>query len=228
VLDDDAEQAASKPYVNLSHLSDDDDDDDDAEQAASKPYVNLSHLSDDDDDDDAEQAASKPYVNLSHLSDDDDDDDDAEQVPRPRVAVDAAPAAVLGGAPGSTDISIAERGDGREPRRGAGLRRGARGGGGGGGGESVLRVHWVAVPKVLRARRVNRRRPRRACGSSARRGARAPTHGTTLAGCRCASRGMSPCIEAPWFVLPPRWQAVWIHAPQSGQTETRSRIGYQD
>jgi hypothetical protein len=33
-----------------------------------------------------------------------------------------------------------------------------RGGGGGGGGESFLRVHWVAVPKALRARRVNRRR----------------------------------------------------------------------
>jgi hypothetical protein len=32
------------------------------------------------------------------------------------------------------------------------------GGGGGGGGESFLRVHWVAVPKALRARRVNRRK----------------------------------------------------------------------
>jgi hypothetical protein len=31
----------------------------------------------------------------------------------------------------------------------------------GGGGESFLRVHWVAVPKALRARRVNRRRTRR-------------------------------------------------------------------
>eukprot|EP01047_Picozoa_sp_COSAG01_P025405 COSAG01_NODE_1603_length_9758_cov_7.506471_8_plen_144_part_00 len=30
----------------------------------------------------------------------------------------------------------------------------------GGGGESFLRVHWVAVPKALRARRVNRRRRR--------------------------------------------------------------------
>jgi hypothetical protein len=30
------------------------------------------------------------------------------------------------------------------------------GGGGGGGGESFLRVHWVAVPEALRARRVNR------------------------------------------------------------------------
>jgi hypothetical protein len=29
--------------------------------------------------------------------------------------------------------------------------------GGGGGGESFLRVHWVAVPEALRARRVNRR-----------------------------------------------------------------------
>jgi hypothetical protein len=32
------------------------------------------------------------------------------------------------------------------------------GGGGGGGGESFPRVDWVAVPKALRARRVNRRR----------------------------------------------------------------------
>eukprot|EP01047_Picozoa_sp_COSAG01_P026762 COSAG01_NODE_1735_length_9365_cov_3.816318_11_plen_150_part_00 len=31
------------------------------------------------------------------------------------------------------------------------------GGGGGGGGESFLRVHWVAVPKAVRARRVNNR-----------------------------------------------------------------------
>jgi hypothetical protein len=29
-----------------------------------------------------------------------------------------------------------------------------------GGGESIVRVHWVAVPKTLRARRVNRRRRR--------------------------------------------------------------------
>eukprot|EP01049_Picozoa_sp_SAG25_P007890 SAG25_NODE_672_length_6012_cov_14.256046_2_plen_153_part_00 len=29
-----------------------------------------------------------------------------------------------------------------------------------GGGESFMRVHWVAVPKALRARRVNRRRRR--------------------------------------------------------------------
>eukprot|EP01047_Picozoa_sp_COSAG01_P056756 COSAG01_NODE_6473_length_3644_cov_5174.356841_4_plen_92_part_00 len=29
------------------------------------------------------------------------------------------------------------------------------GGGGGGGGESFLRVHWVAVPQAVRARRVN-------------------------------------------------------------------------
>jgi hypothetical protein len=34
-------------------------------------------------------------------------------------------------------------------------------GGGGGGGESFLRVHWVAVPQAMRARRVNRRRRRR-------------------------------------------------------------------
>eukprot|EP01047_Picozoa_sp_COSAG01_P005243 COSAG01_NODE_177_length_22954_cov_28.699554_25_plen_106_part_00 len=39
----------------------------------------------------------------------------------------------------------------------AGASRGGGGGGGGGGGESFLRVHWVAVPKALRARCVNRR-----------------------------------------------------------------------
>jgi hypothetical protein len=37
-------------------------------------------------------------------------------------------------------------------------RSGGGGGGGGGGGESFLRVHWVAVPKALRARRVNKQR----------------------------------------------------------------------
>eukprot|EP01049_Picozoa_sp_SAG25_P013213 SAG25_NODE_1985_length_2059_cov_2.356633_1_plen_144_part_00 len=35
--------------------------------------------------------------------------------------------------------------------------RPAGGGGGGGGGVSFVRVHWDAVPKALRARRVNRR-----------------------------------------------------------------------
>jgi hypothetical protein len=35
---------------------------------------------------------------------------------------------------------------------------GGGGGAGGDGGESFLRVHWVAVPKAVRARRVNRRR----------------------------------------------------------------------
>jgi hypothetical protein len=43
---------------------------------------------------------------------------------------------------------------------------------GGGGGESFLRVHWVAVPKALRTRRVNRRRRRR----RRRRGARPRGH----------------------------------------------------
>jgi hypothetical protein len=38
------------------------------------------------------------------------------------------------------------------------------GGGGGDSSESFLRVHWVAVPEALRARRVNRRRRRRQCG----------------------------------------------------------------
>jgi hypothetical protein len=47
-------------------------------------------------------------------------------------------------------------GGGTQGMAGAAMAQGP--GGGGGGGESVLRVHWVAVPKVLRARRVNRRR----------------------------------------------------------------------
>eukprot|EP01047_Picozoa_sp_COSAG01_P007289 COSAG01_NODE_275_length_19669_cov_8.676188_13_plen_200_part_00 len=38
--------------------------------------------------------------------------------------------------------------------------RARTGAGGGGGGESFLRVHWVAVPEPLRARRVNRWRRR--------------------------------------------------------------------
>jgi hypothetical protein len=38
---------------------------------------------------------------------------------------------------------------------------GDAGGCGSGGGESFLRAHWVAVPKAMRARRVNRRRRRR-------------------------------------------------------------------
>jgi hypothetical protein len=42
--------------------------------------------------------------------------------------------------------------------------------GGGGGGESFLRVHWVAVPEALCARRVNRR-PQRAAPLGAAAGA---------------------------------------------------------
>jgi hypothetical protein len=52
----------------------------------------------------------------------------------------------------------------KKPKAGRVLAVGKAGGGtggtGGGGGESFLRVHWVAVPKALRARRVNRRRRR--------------------------------------------------------------------
>jgi hypothetical protein len=43
-------------------------------------------------------------------------------------------------------------------------------GGGGGSGESFMRVHWIAGPQALRARRVNRRVPRAATGLLARRG----------------------------------------------------------
>jgi hypothetical protein len=58
----------------------------------------------------------------------------------------------------------------------AGLMGPAAGGlppqGDGGGGESFLRVHWVAVPEALRARRVNRRRRagRAAAGGAGRDG----------------------------------------------------------
>jgi hypothetical protein len=69
--------------------------------------------------------------------------------------------------------------------------------GGGGGGESFLRVHWVDVPKALRARRVNRRRRRRRRRpSSARQGAphaggwagRAPDSGPDGGAARDAER----------------------------------------
>ena len=40
-----------------------------------------------------------------------------------------------------------------------------RGGGGGDGGESFLRVHWVAVPEAMRARRVNRHSGARVLGT---------------------------------------------------------------
>jgi hypothetical protein len=46
--------------------------------------------------------------------------------------------------------------------RGGGLHPAGLNAGGGGSGESFLRVHWVAVPEALRARRVNRS-PQRRC-----------------------------------------------------------------
>jgi hypothetical protein len=58
--------------------------------------------------------------------------------------------------------------------------------GGGGGGESFLRVHWVAVPEALRARRVNRRRRRRR--SVVRGGAHAQGGGRGGGGCGLAQR----------------------------------------
>jgi hypothetical protein len=57
----------------------------------------------------------------------------------------------------------------------------------GGGGESFLRVHWVAVPKALRARRVNRRRRRRLPGRLAGRGGGAARR----SGARASSTGYS-------------------------------------
>jgi hypothetical protein len=68
---------------------------------------------------------------------------------------------------------------------------------GGGGGESFMRVHWVAVPEVLRARRVNRRwrrRPRRrwpaAEGLGSRRGAGAASRSSQR-------RAAQPSAAAP-------------------------------
>jgi hypothetical protein len=61
----------------------------------------------------------------------------------------------------------AEPGAGRQPSidtgggRSAHLRGASSAASRSGGGESFLRVHWVAVPKELRARRINRRRRRR-------------------------------------------------------------------
>jgi|EP01049_Picozoa_sp_SAG25_P002866 hypothetical protein len=70
----------------------------------------------------------------------------------------ACPGYLSAGRPVDDDTGVPPRrchGAGGDARRG-----GARGGAGGqgGGGESFLRVHWVAVPEVSRARRVNRRR----------------------------------------------------------------------
>jgi hypothetical protein len=51
-------------------------------------------------------------------------------------------------------------------------------GGGGGDGESFLRVHWVAVPKAMRARRINSRRRDRLPGQHADHGPHPlPHHG---------------------------------------------------
>jgi hypothetical protein len=88
------------------------------------------------------------------------------------------------------------------------------GGGGGGGGESFLRVHWVAVPKALHARRANRRRRRRrrrclrglAACTSGRGGAQ--VRGAGRAGWRDGGRGRaagaSPSIVvAAWHAAIP-------------------------
>jgi hypothetical protein len=67
-------------------------------------------------------------------------------------------------------------------------------GGGGGGGESCLRVHWVAVPEAVRARRVNRRRRRRgreeACsgGPAGSRGGVAGDRGDPAASAQVVAR----------------------------------------
>jgi ankyrin repeat protein len=61
---------------------------------------------------------------------------------------------------------------------------------GGGPGESFLRVHWVAVPKILRARRVNRAAavgmvaPGRGVREGAAAGAARAAHGGAAAAAR--------------------------------------------
>eukprot|EP01047_Picozoa_sp_COSAG01_P001155 COSAG01_NODE_24_length_37608_cov_19.303154_42_plen_174_part_00 len=84
----------------------------------------------------------------------------------PPAAAAAAAAAVPGSIGGpfvtAPQHSAASSGTGAGTRgagsEGVAVAAGGGGGGGGGGGECFLRVHWVAVPKVVRARRVNRRR----------------------------------------------------------------------
>jgi hypothetical protein len=71
------------------------------------------------------------------------------------------------------------------------------GGGGGGGGESFLRVHRVAVPKAMRARRANRRRRRRRRGGAVLAGAgggaqRSPGSGADAAA-RLPARARARC-----------------------------------
>eukprot|EP01047_Picozoa_sp_COSAG01_P023763 COSAG01_NODE_1447_length_10278_cov_47.625209_3_plen_198_part_00 len=77
---------------------------------------------------------------------------------------------------------------GERRHRGSWRRWRCRGGGawrGGGGGESFLRVHWVAVPEALRARRVNRCGCRRGCAAARHgRGAHLRPHRRH---CRCCS-----------------------------------------
>jgi hypothetical protein len=70
-------------------------------------------------------------------------------------------ACVAAGATGGAAAAAAVSPPADRARDGSRLRRGPeREGGGGGGGESFVHVHWVAVPKALRARRVNRRSQR--------------------------------------------------------------------
>jgi hypothetical protein len=72
-----------------------------------------------------------------------------------------AAAAAAGGEAERRGAGGGEAGGGARERQGGG--QGGQGGGRADGGESFLRVHWVAVPEALRARRVNRPRgaPRR-------------------------------------------------------------------
>jgi hypothetical protein len=65
--------------------------------------------------------------------------------------------------------------------------------GGSRGGESFLRVHWVGVPKGLRARRVNRRRRRVGAAAAAARGCRA----ARLPGAESQRRALPAMVPQP-------------------------------
>jgi hypothetical protein len=82
-----------------------------------------------------------------------------------------------------------------------GVLQGARRSRGGGGGESFLRVHWVAVPKAMRARRVNRRR----CRAGAR--------GAAAAAPTMAGAGEEAAEGAPLLPPPRRTRRTRLTAP---------------
>eukprot|EP01047_Picozoa_sp_COSAG01_P055139 COSAG01_NODE_6106_length_3848_cov_1.384102_2_plen_182_part_00 len=85
----------------------------------------------------------------------------------------------------------------------------ADGRGGGGGGESFPRVHWVAVPQALRARRVNRRRRRLQLAG-------APDHQGCERHVRAAPRVQGGGGQAPALLRSVREGQVGTHRPATG------------